>query len=257
MKKIIFIIGFILEQSIAYSQDKIMLEGRITADSIEKSRINIHNITKNTGTTNSDSGRFKIEVQENDILLFSSIQYEKVQIKISKEDIAKNFLIVELIEKVIDLDEVLVSKIDLSGNLSRDIEEIKTYNYYEGIPTSKVPRLTHIGRQLFTAKDGDIDPLLNMISGRLQMLEKANEIEQLTIAVQKGIDVVGSSFFTEDLQIPNEEIINFVYYCARAPSYKSLISEENYLELIVLFKEKAPGFKEIREIGPNASKKNN
>ena len=248
MNKFIITIGFILIQSIIYSQNKFLLEGRITADSLENSRINIWNISKNIGTTNSDSGEFEIEVQENDTLLFSSIQYENIQIKITKEDIAQNFLQVELTKKIIDLDEVLVKKIDLTGNLSKDIEKIKTYNYYEGIPTSKLPRLTLIGRQLFTAKDGDIDPLLNMISGRMQMLEKANENEQLTIAVKKGINVVESAFFTENLQIPKEEIVNFVYYCATSPMYKSLISNKNYLELIELFKDKAPAFKKIRGI---------
>lgn len=250
MYKFILLLGFFLIQSMVYSQQKIILEGRIVTDSVESSRINILNITRNTGTTNSDSGEFKIEVQEKDTLVFSSVQYEKVQIEISEENIKNKFLIVELTDKVIDLNEVIVNKIDLTGNLSKDIEKFKTYDLYKGIPTSKIPRLTPIGRQLFTARDGDIDPLLNRISGRMQMLEKANENEQLTMHVQKGIDVVENSFFTDILQIPNEEIINFVFYCARRPLYKELILNNNFLELIDLYKEMAPAFKKNREIKP-------
>ena len=248
MNKFILTLGFLLLYSIVYSQKKIILEGRIVADSIENSRINILNITKNIGTTNSDLGEFKIEVQENDTLLFSSVQYEIVRIKISEKNITQKFLKVVLTEKVIDLNEVIVRKIDLTGNLSRDIEKVKTYNYYEGIPTSKIPRLTLIGRQLFTARDGDIDPLLNMISGRMQMLEKANENEQLTFDVQEGIDAIEPSVFINELQIPEEEIINFVYYCATSPIYRKLIENDNYLDLIELFKEKAHAFQKLREI---------
>ena len=230
-----------------------MIEGRIVADSIEDYRINILNITRNTGTTNSDLGKFKIEVHENDTLLFSSVQYEKVKIKISKENIIRKFLTITLARKVIDLDEVIVSKTNLTGNLSTDIETIKTYNYYEGIPTSKIPRLTTIGRQLYTARDGDLDPLLNRISGRMQMLEKANKNEQLAMDVQKGIDFINTSFFTNNLKLPNEEIVNFVFYCAKSPLYKPLLEKEEYLELIELFKEKAPAFRKIRGIKPATS----
>lgn len=250
MNKFILSLGFLLLYSIAYSQQKIILQGRIVTDSVKNSRINILNITRNTGTTNSDLGEFKIEVQENDTLLFSSVQYEKVQIKISKKHITEKFLKVVLTEKVIDLNEVVVRKIDLTGDLSQDIARIETRNYYEGIPTSKIPRLTLIGRHLFTARDGDIDPLLNMISGRMQMLEKANENEQLTFDVQEGIDAVESSVFIQELQIPQEEIINFVYYCATNRFYKKLIENDNYLDLIELFKEMAPAFLKLREIKP-------
>lgn len=112
---------------------------------------------------------------------------------------------------------VNVRNINLTGNLSLDTEGIKTYKYYEGIPTSKIPRLTSIGRKLYTPRDGDIDPLLNLISGRMQMLEKAIENEQLSFDVQYGMDALEPSFFTQELGIPEQEIINFVYYCAALP----------------------------------------
>ncbi|MBZ9629746.1 hypothetical protein LB465_03060 [Salegentibacter sp. LM13S] len=253
MNKFILTLGFLLLYSTVYSQEKIILEGRIIADSLENSRINILNITKNIGTTNSDLGEFKIEVQEDDILLFSSVQYERVQIKISKKNIIQKFLKVILTKKVIDLNEVMLSKIGLTGNLSGDIENIKTYDYYEGIPLSKIPRLTSLGRQLYTARDGDIDPLLNMIIGRMQMLEKANENEQLTFDVQEGIDAIEPSVFILEFQIPEEEIINFVYYCATSPIYRKLIENDSYLELIEFFREKAPDYKKLREIKQAAS----
>lgn len=250
MNKFILTIGFLLLYSAVYSQKKIIIEGRIVADSIQNTRINILNITKNIGTTNSDLGEFKIEVQENDTLLFSSVQYENVRIKISEKNITQKFLKVVLTEKVIDLNEVNVRNISLTGNLTRDAEKIKTYNYFEGIPTSKIPKLTSIGRKLYTARDGDIDPLLNFISGRMQMLEKAIENEQLTFDVQEGIDAIESSFFIQELEIPEEEIINFVYYCAASPTYRELIENNSYLDLIELFREKAPEFKNLREIKP-------
>ena len=248
MNKIILAIGFIFLQSIVYSQDKIIIEGKIVADSLENSRINILNITKNIGTTNSNSGDFKIEVQKNDTLLFSSVQYENIELEVSEADIARRFLKVILKKRIIDLDEIIVKKFNLTGNLNQDIEKIKIYDYYKSIPTSNTPRLTHIGRQLYTARDGDIDPLLNMISGRLQMLENAKKIEQLTFDVQEVMDAIDSSVFTDEFQIPEDEIINFVYYCAESSSFKKLVENDQYLDLIELFRKKASAFRELREI---------
>ncbi|MCC8358922.1 carboxypeptidase-like regulatory domain-containing protein [Salinimicrobium sediminilitoris] len=253
MTRYILTMGFLLICSIVHSQQQIILEGKIVGDSLENSQINIINLTRKTGTTNSDLGEFTIEVIENDTLSFSSVQYETVTIKISDKIISQKFLKIKLTPKVIDLDEVLIQKTDLTGNLSQDIGKINTHNYYEGIPLPKKAKLTSIGRKLYTARDGDIDPLLNMISGRMQMLEKAQENEHMALDVQEGMDAIESSVFIHLLQIPEEEIINFVYYCATSPSYKKQIENNDYLELIELFKEKAPVFRELRRIKPAAN----
>lgn len=247
MRKYISTTCLLLIFATAFSQEQNVLEGLIRADSLEDSKINIINVTQRTGTTNSADGAFSIEVKENDTLLFSSVQYEEVSIEISKKHLTEKFLEVTLLKKVIDLKEVAVSNISLTGNLAQDIEQIEMYDLYEGIPTSKLPRLTSIGRKLYTARDGDIDPLLNYLSGRTQMLEKAIENEEVTRDVQKGIDVFELTFFTQELEIPEEEIINFVYYCAESSSYRQLIANNNYLDLIELMEEKAPEFRELRK----------
>lgn len=239
---------FLILSSVVYAQQgNIIIEGQILADSLEGAKINIVNISQEIGTTNSELGAFKIEVHENDTLLFSSVQFEEVIVRVSEEHITQKYIEVILIKSVIDLNEVNLSNISLTGDLARDTEGINTYNYYEGIPTSKLPRLTSIGRKLYTARDGDIDPLLNYLSGRMQMLEKAIENEQLTFDVQKGIDALEFAFFTQELQIPEEEIINFVYYCAASPSYQELIQNNNYLGVIELFKEKVSEFKDLKK----------
>lgn len=73
----------------AFAQEEIILKGKIKADALEETTIHIINITKKTGTVNAASGDFQISVQENDTLLFSSIQYENLEVLISR-DILQN-----------------------------------------------------------------------------------------------------------------------------------------------------------------------
>ena len=72
----------------------------------------------------------------------------------------------------------------------------------------------------------------------------------MTFDVQEGIDAIEPSVFILDFQIPEGEIINFVYYCATSRIYRKLIENESYLELIEFFKDKASEFQKFREIEP-------
>jgi len=253
MTKFILTLSFLFICSLGYSQEEIILEGKLVADSLDNTRINIINSTQKIGTTNSDLGEFSIKVKENDTVIFSSVQYETITLIISKNNISQKFLKIKLSEKVVDLDEVQISNIELTGNLRQDINGIKTFNVYQNIPISNKPKLTSIGRKLFTAKDGFLDPFLNKISGRTQMLEKANNNEQLTLDVQKGIDVIDESIFINLLKIPKEEVKNFVYYCANDSTYRKLIAENNYLEILKLFQEQTPVYLKLRGLKPAAN----
>ncbi|UJH91093.1 hypothetical protein LZ575_20970 [Antarcticibacterium sp. 1MA-6-2] len=62
-----------------YCQSQVVnLSGKVFADSLEESTLHIINISRGTGTLNTATGSFLIEVQENDTLWFSSVQYEKL-----------------------------------------------------------------------------------------------------------------------------------------------------------------------------------
>ncbi len=62
-----------------YAQENVLLKGKIQNKNLGEISINIINLTQKTGTTNAQNGNFQIEVEENDTLLFSSIQYDKLK----------------------------------------------------------------------------------------------------------------------------------------------------------------------------------
>lgn len=229
------------------AQETILLKGKIVADSLDGSSINIINLTRETGTVNSPSGDFEIRVHRNDTLLFSSVQYEIVKKTVSEEIFEKGFMEIGLKQHINQLDEVEISNIGLSGNLSNDLSKIKVFDHSTvGIPYSTSKRMAPVERHLHTAGGSPVELLLNTLSGRIKMLKKAREYELLAMMVDKGMDTMPLEFYTQDLQIPDDEIINFMYYCAESPAFKTLLIEPKKLELIEFFKEKAPDFIENR-----------
>lgn len=126
IKKIFLAVLFILISSPVLSQNITSLKGKIVADSLQGSSVHIINLTQKTGTVNSTTGDFEISVRENDILLFSSIEFEKKEIKITPEIYDEAFLKVELLIAVNELDDVNLSNVTLTGNINTDLKNIKT-----------------------------------------------------------------------------------------------------------------------------------
>ncbi|GHA48649.1 hypothetical protein GCM10007103_31990 [Salinimicrobium marinum] len=226
----------------SFSQDNI-LRGVVKADSLRGSSINIVNVTQEIGTTNSSTGEFKIEVMKNDTLLFTAIHLKSVEVIITPEIIEGKFLEVQMDERINELEEVQISNISLTGNLQHDILEIKTYNKEDfGFSYSPKKPLTSIERKLFTARDGEIDALLNFLSGRTKMLKKAKENDDTMEMVEMATKTLPTSFFVENLQIPENRIRAFVYFCSGDPDFQELMAESKRLELLEYFQKKAAEF---------------
>lgn len=251
-KLVIFLSAFFCCTSI-FSQETILLKGKITADSLDGSSIHILNLTRQTGTTNSVSGEFEIQVAANDILKFSSVQYDIVEVKISEEIFDRKFLQVELLVDLNELGEVLISNINLTGNLGQDLQKMEVFSQADvGFPFSHKPAQTLIGRKFNSATNSPLALLINTLSGRIKMLKKAREYMKFDANVDKGIEIVSTEFFVEELGIPEEEILNFVYFCAENPGFSEIIIAGKHLDLLANYYSNAPIFlRQLKETNPD------
>jgi hypothetical protein len=251
-KIVIFLSAFFCCTSI-FSQKSILLKGKITADSLDGSSIHIINLTRQTGTTNSVSGDFELQVALNDVLKFSSIQYNIVEVKISEEIFERQYLQVELFLDLNELGEVLISNINLTGDLEQDLQKMEVFNQADiGFPFSNKPPVTLIERKFNSATNSPLILLLNTLNGRIKMLKKAKEFMKFDAKVDKGIEIVSTEFFVEELGIPEEEILNFVYFCAESPGFHEIISAGKHLELLENYYRNTPIFlKQLKEKNPD------
>jgi len=231
------------------AQERQLLKGQIIVDSIQNSSgVHVINLNAETGTTTDVKGKFKIPAKTGDTIFFSSVQFENKNLIIRSSNFESSIK-VRLIDKFNELDEVQLDDIKLSGVLSEDVTRMPKSIYEKlGMPFPK-PRRTSLELAIQSATSGGpLISVMNRLNGTTERLEKAEKNNQISILVNKGLNLVGKSFFINQLQIAETEIINFLFYCAEDPRYKKFVQAESLLKLIDFFNSKTDSFKELREL---------
>ena len=101
------------------------IKGVVSAKENDIEGIVIYNTSANIGTVTNEKGEFAIEITLNDKIEIFAIQFQSVSVKIDEEVLKTNFIRIQLVEQVNQLDAVLLSS-GLSGNLFKDISDVKT-----------------------------------------------------------------------------------------------------------------------------------
>ncbi|MCM4155882.1 hypothetical protein [Christiangramia antarctica] len=253
MKKIKYLILLIFISNAAnylHAQEEIMLEGRIISDSLVPQSVNVVNLNIEKGSLSKEDGSFQIPVRVNDSILFSSLQFETRIIVISEEIFEKKNLVMRVYPKMNELDEIRISDIKLTGNLGEDIQQIKTFKReMYGIPENTVP-ISQNERMMYTATHSaggiPLDLLLNTINGKINMLKKVRKNDVLSKYAERGLNTAGISFFVNDLGIENDEVINYLYYCAEKPEFRHLIDVKDVFGILQFYSENLAGFEQLR-----------
>jgi hypothetical protein len=229
MIKTIFLIAVVvLCTSPVLSQNNITLKGKIVTDSLQGSSIHIINMSQKTGTVNTASGYFEIAVRENDLLLFSSVEYENKEIIITREILDNAFLRVELTIEVNQLDDIPLSNITLTGNINTDIENIKT--------VKDLPLLSASNFMNARFKSDFTDPLRDPDNIAFQQ----NDIFQET-----SIDIIGTVRLISDLigiKRPKKVIIQPGYYDPFSIQIRNLFSDDFFITSLKIKEEKIRDF---------------
>ncbi len=246
---ILFLLLFTSLQNFGQSET---LKGKIIADSIQGYSINIVNYTKAIGTTNDENGFFEMPASVGDSIVFSSVQYQTRSMVVTLEQLEKPIISVVLYPIVQLLEQVRVSNIELSGDLDKDVGAVELQPFVDnqilGLPFSDKPQPTQAERRIYTAKSGIIDRPINYLNGTLKKLKKIKALEDLQRIVQKGTTTFNTSFFVEELELPEALITDFVYYCAKDDYFNNLLENSKRLTLLEFFQEKAKSYKKYKEL---------
>jgi len=237
-----------------FSQEKYaLISGKIISSNNAVGNIHIVNQNTKLGTVSNDNGEFEMMVSLNDILLFSSIEYERKEVSITGNFLKYKKIVVELMQSVNELNEVFIE--GLTGNLNYDIKKV---------PLDTLPKHS------FFIKPGDLKKALPPdlhgskkapyvgffppIPGSVSLPDAGYEAEQRLkreIAQKKQfpskiIKHFGLAYFTDKLLIPKEKINHFLAYCED----RNIITEyykNNLLEVIQILREESKSYHEIKE----------
>ncbi len=244
----------------AKAQESVLLSGRVEAGNPDIEKIHIINLNLEKGAVTNKEGEFKIYAHENDSLYVSSVQFQNTTIVVTRKMIEDESLVIELKDKMNELAEVVIDDIKLSGHLANDLSKISI---------TDVEKKYELQNNLndFIRKDREMNPYERPVAnggiriGKIAgaVIDKlAGEKEKPKTytpreLANKSIAIVGHEFFREDLELNENEICNFVYYCAEDVHFKRLVINNNAFVLIEYFQTRIEDFRERRGSSLNSS----
>ena len=237
-----------------FAQENLQLKGTVSAPFLDEASVHIINSTQQTGTVNSKSGSYQILVNENDELLFSSVQYKNVTVQITSEIIKKGILDIVLEEDLNVLDEVNISNVQLTGNINTDIAQIpivrdmpvnikfgdiKNMKFESDInDPQKAPLNLALGQRP-GLPGADVLGIIGLILSPILPDPKPPEIKLNLNKYKNNSEIIAQlralfdeKFFTETLAIKPEYIDAFIFHANDHGLGAILVKKQNKLALI-------------------------
>ena len=131
MKYFLNFFFFFLISNLSFSQSnyRTWIKGKVLYRDSNVISANVVNNTTQEATITNEDGEFEIKVKLNDRLIFSSVQYQIRSLVINKEILQKSRIVIDVNEKVRELDEVVVGPENTEKFLDLKEEEFKKIDY--------------------------------------------------------------------------------------------------------------------------------
>jgi len=228
-KKLLFLVAiFSVLNGFSQDTDRRPLMGSVIYMNVAVPNENVINSTAERATITNEQGRFKIDVKVGDQLVFTAVNYNIKVVLITEEILANNRLVVEVNEKVTELDEVVITPEQQERFLKVKNEEFKQYEY-------EIDRETEVENISLSQSERGMQDGLNFVNIFRAIFKTQNETPEAgpKLKVSDVLrQVYDDSFFVVDLLIPQDRIDEFLIYCDTRMPAQSLLRKENEFELI-------------------------
>ena len=217
----------------AFAQEKIF-HGKIEASGNNVEGINIVNLVNEKSAVSDANGEFHILAKAEDLLVLSAINFEYKRKIVSEEDLNSKAVLIKMIPKVAQIDEVVIIT-------NKELDAVAL-----GIIDRPAKQYTPAERKLKTAGDFkpihllgilggqlQIDPILNAINGKTKRLKKEINIEKREMLLAQLDDVFSEDYYMQSLEIAPENIKGFQFLAIEDEEIVAQLKQKNktYLSL--------------------------
>ncbi|WP_026811335.1 hypothetical protein [Arenibacter latericius] len=220
--------------SFGYSQDdeRQYLRGQVVYRNVAVPNQNVINVNTETATITNDKGEYGIRVKVGDQVVFTAVNYQLKVVEITPAILANNRLVVEVTEKVTELDEVVVTPENQEKFLQVKNRELLVNEYEYEIDRSTEVENIALSQTERGMKDG-----LNFVNifKALLMATKGDSdtVEREPLKVSEVLrQVYDDRFFVVDLKLPQDKIDDFLLYCDAQLPGRELLQKRNEFQLI-------------------------
>lgn len=229
MRKIILFFLSLFFFVLAFGQeDRQLLRGKVLYRGSNVPNENVINATAETATITTDEGEFLIGVKEGDQLVFTAVNYQLEVITITQDILKNNRLVVEVTEKVTELEGVVVSPENQEKFLEVKNEDFKGFEY-------EIDRGTEVENVAESQNVRGMRDGLNFVNIFKAMVKSrdADNEERAPLKVSDVLrQVYDDEFFVVDLKLPQNQINAFLLYCDDKVPSQTLLRKENEFQLI-------------------------
>lgn len=231
MKHIPTFIFILFTLSTVFAQDdgRTVLRGTVLYRNVPVPNQNVINIDTENAVISNDAGEFAIEVKVGDQLAFSAVNYQLEVIEISEAILENERLVIEVNEKVTELDEVVVTPENREKFLEAQNERFKEVEY-------ETDRSTEVENIAISQQERGLQNGINFVnifkalakSGQKDDAEKRPRLKMSEVLRQ----VYDDQFFVVDLKLPQDKIDDFLFYVDDNHPEYSLLLKDNEFELL-------------------------
>jgi hypothetical protein len=245
-----FTVFLLLTYNFLFSQNEKIINGKIVCDNIAISGIQITNLANEKSTLSDLDGKFAILAKPEDMLVFTSINYEYKRKFLEQDDFGINNLIINLIKKIVKLDEVLISKnkkfdaVEL-GILKKPAKEYSPAERRLKNACELKPDLLLSGLMGLSVP---IEPIINAVSGRTKNLKNQLEIERKEILLAKIFNLYNDNYYLTKLKITPDLIKAFQYYASEDKQLIGYFKSKNKIKINFRIIELAQSFNKLQLI---------
>ncbi|MEO1013501.1 MAG: carboxypeptidase-like regulatory domain-containing protein [Bacteroidota bacterium] len=230
MKSSFFLVFCLFLSFSAHTQDeaRTILRGKVLYRNSNVVNENVINTTSERATITNDNGEFTIRVKEGDQLVFTAVNYQLQIVTITQEILDRNRLVVEVNEKVTELDEVVLTPEDQERFIQMKNEKLKGFEY-------EIDRSTEVENIATPQHVRGMQDGLNFVNIFKALFAKGNSEEDSrpNLKVSEVLrQVYDDEFFVLDLKLPQDKIDAFLVYCDTQMPAQSLLRKENEFQLI-------------------------
>ncbi len=237
-KKIILLLTI---SQLSFSQERELIQGKVIYRNINVPAANVINNTSQISTITNDQGEFEIFAKEGDEIIFSSVQYIIRTVRINDEILKNKRLIVQINQRVRELDEVVITPDDTDKFLDLKEEQFKGFDYLADKST-KIENILTDNRQFVDGLN-----FVNIFKLLSSLVDSKSEEEKLSILPSEALPLIlEENFFTDVLNLEFFEVNDFLLQLDLDQEIKQLIIKKNQFLLIDYLLNKSDIYKELR-----------
>jgi len=218
---------------ICFSQERVLIQGKVIYRNIDVPAANVVNNTAQITTITNDNGEFQILARVNDEIIFSSVQYIIRTVRVNDEIIRNKRLVVQINQRVRELDEVVVTPDDTDKFLDLKEEQFKGFDYLADKST-RIQNILTDDRQLVNGLN-----FINIFRLLSTLIDSKSEEEKINLSPSEVLPyILEENFFKDILKLETFQIEDFLSKLDKDENIKKLILEKNqFLIIDYLIKE--------------------